>query len=65
MAKRSIHKLPIFVYSHFSGILNDMEFSCYCQWFDHLVQQNPPKLDLIGAFDVSRLSVCVLGMDSV
>ncbi|XP_064384171.1 thymidine kinase 2, mitochondrial-like [Halichondria panicea] len=32
---------------HNNGILNDMEFSCYCQWFDHLVQQNPPKLDLI------------------
>lgn len=37
-----------------SEILNDMEFACYCHWFDHLIQQNPPKLDLIGEFYHSR-----------
>ncbi len=43
-----------------SGILNDMEFACYCQWFDHLMQQNPPKLDLIGKPRI--VSVVILGL---
>ena len=33
-----------------SGVLDDMEHSCYCQLFDHITQQNPPQLDLIGMY---------------
>jgi len=33
---------------HRSGIIDDMEYACYCQWFDHVTKQNPPQLDLIG-----------------
>lgn len=33
---------------NFSGVLDDMEFGCYTQWFDHLVKKEPPQLDLIG-----------------
>ena len=35
-----------------SGILDDMEYACYCQMFDHMTQQNPPQLDLIGTLVV-------------
>ena len=31
-----------------SGILDDMEYGCYGQLFDHITQSNPPQLDLIG-----------------
>ncbi|CAI8026029.1 Thymidine kinase 2, mitochondrial [Geodia barretti] len=24
-----------------------MEHECYCQWFDHVTRQSPPRLDLI------------------
>lgn len=30
-----------------SGVLDKMEYTCYCQWFDYVTQQNPPHLDLI------------------
>lgn len=33
-----------------SGVLDDMEYACYCRWFDHIVQSNPPKVDLIGKY---------------
>lgn len=32
---------------HKSKIIDDMEYSCYCQWFDYITRQNPPQLDLI------------------
>ena len=28
--------------------MDDMEHECYCQWFDHVTRQSPPRLDLIG-----------------
>lgn len=31
-----------------SGVLDDMEYECYCQWFDHILKKEPPHIDLIG-----------------
>lgn len=31
-----------------SGVIDDMEYGCYCQWFDYVLKQNRPQLDLIG-----------------
>ena len=31
-----------------SNIIDDMEYACYCQWFDYIMKQNRPQLDLIG-----------------
>lgn len=31
-----------------SGVLDDMEYGCYCQWFDHVLKKDPPQVDLIG-----------------
>lgn len=30
-----------------------MEYGCYTKWFDHIVQKDPPKIDLIGEHMVS------------
>lgn len=32
----------------FSGVLDDMEYACYNQWFDHILKKEPPHIDLIG-----------------
>ena len=32
----------------YSGVIDAMEYACYCQWFDYVTKQNPPHLDLIG-----------------
>ncbi|CAI8019917.1 Thymidine kinase 2, mitochondrial [Geodia barretti] len=32
---------------HKSGVMDDMEHECYCQWFDLVTRQSPPQLDLI------------------
>ena len=32
---------------HNQGLMDDMEYNCYCEWFDHVVQRAPPPLDLI------------------
>lgn len=32
---------------HKSGVLDDMEYGCYCQWFDHILKKDPPHIDLI------------------
>ena len=35
-----------------------MEYTCYCQLFDRITQQNPPELDLIGTFfSISNLLI--------
>ena len=34
----------------FSGVLDKMEYGCYCQWFDQVVKRDPPPIDLIGKF---------------
>lgn len=31
-----------------SGVIDDMEYACYCQWFDYVLKRNSPQLDLIG-----------------
>lgn len=33
---------------YYSGVLDDMEYECYKQWFDHIMKMEPPHLDLIG-----------------
>ena len=35
-------------YAVHSGVLDDMEYGCYTQWFDHIVKKDPPQIDLIG-----------------
>ena len=32
----------------FSGLMDDMEYKCYTEWFDFLMAKNRPQLDLIG-----------------
>ena len=41
------HEIPT-GFCSFSGILDDMEYECYCQWFDHMLKKDPPHIDLIG-----------------
>lgn len=31
-----------------SKLIDDMEYSCYLQWFEYLITNNKPQLDLIG-----------------
>ena len=33
---------------HYSNLMDDMEYNCYLQWFDYLITNNKPQLDLIG-----------------
>lgn len=33
---------------YYSKVIDDMEYSCYLQWFDYLIANNKPQLDLIG-----------------
>ncbi|XP_065900504.1 deoxynucleoside kinase-like [Dysidea avara] len=32
---------------HVNNLMDDMEYSCYLQWFDYLITNNKPQLDLI------------------
>lgn len=41
-----------YAFKFYSKIIDDMEYSCYCQWFDYITRQNPPQLDLIGKSSV-------------
>ncbi|KAL5491979.1 hypothetical protein EMCRGX_G017360 [Ephydatia muelleri] len=32
---------------HKNKVIDDMEYGCYCHWFDYIMKQNPPHVDLI------------------
>ena len=46
------------------GILDDMEYGCYCQLFDHIIQHNPPQLDLIGMLTLMMVACCCISVPS-
>lgn len=45
---RTDHLVCVILLSYCSGVLDDMEYECYCQWFDHIVKKDRPQIDLIG-----------------
>ena len=44
-----------------SGVLDKMEYGCYCQWFDQVVKKDPPPIDLIGKALHFNLVSCMYG----
>ena len=65
MTSCSDHMLSCFHCSVCSGLMDDLEYQCYTEWFDFLMKDSRPQLDLIGelslvasSFDLSLYAAC-------
>ncbi len=44
-------------YSFCSGAMDNAEYACYCDMFDHMTEASPPLVDLIGQSIVTMVII--------